>query len=80
MTLPQAERNRLERERTIDLDRYREDGCNSRVEYLEGLAENEGLELSDILELVDLMGPEEDFDGLVTSLEDHGDTLREIAA
>lgn len=70
---------RLEAEREIDLARYQEDGFNSRVAYLEELAERHGLELRDIEEFVDLMGPAEDFDGLVTFLEDHADELRKIA-
>lgn len=71
-----ATEKRLEAERTIDLERYRDDGHESRVDYLRSVAGEHDLELSDIEEIVDLMGPDEDFDGLVVFLEDHGDTLR----
>lgn len=70
---------RLDAERTIPLSRYQEDGWESRSEYLRGLAENVEVELDDIIEIVDLLGPDEDFDGLVTFFEDHEDQLREMA-
>ena len=36
---------RLEAERTVPIERYQEDGCDTRVDYLRGLAEDEGLGL-----------------------------------
>ena len=62
---------RLNRDRTIPLERYQDDGAIDRFGYLESLADNHGVEFDVVLTLVDVLGPEEDFDGLVTSLEDH---------
>ena len=61
---------RLNRDRTIPLERYQDDGAIDRFGYLESLADNHGVEFDVVLTLVDVLGPEEDFDGLVTSLED----------
>lgn len=71
-----ATEKRLEAERTIKLGRYRDDGFESRVDYLRSLAEDHDLELSDILEIVDILGPGEDFDGLIVFLEDHAHSVR----
>ena len=68
--VPLATVERLNRDRTIPLDRYQEDGAIDRFGYLESLADDHGVEFDVILTLVDVLGPEEDFDGLVTSLED----------
>lgn len=61
---------RVNRERTIPLDRYQADGAIDRFGYLEFLARDHGVEFETILAMVDVLGPDEDFDGLVTSLED----------
>jgi hypothetical protein len=61
---------RINAARTIPLSRYEEDGCHSRYAYLLGLADNEGVPLASVIELADLLGPEEDFDGLVSMVED----------
>lgn len=58
-------------ERTIPLDRYRDEGADSRYEYLTDLADNEGVPLDIVLTFTDVLGPEEDFDGLVSMLEDY---------
>lgn len=65
-----AGREKANAQRTIALSRYQEDGYESRAEYLEGLADETGVSLRMVWELAQLLGPEEDFDGLVTSLED----------
>jgi len=44
----------------------------SRHAYLVSLADDSGVELETVLMLADLLGPDEDFDGLVTALEDGG--------
>lgn len=46
---------------------YKENGYSNRQEYLKDLAEEYGCH---VYVLADLLGPEEDFDGLITSLED----------
>jgi len=50
---------------------YTEEGFANRREYLEDLADQTGVELEIVLTLAELFGPSEDFDGLVTALEDH---------
>ena len=61
---------RLNRDRVISLDRYQADGAIDRFGYLENLAADHGVTFETILTLVDVLGPDEDFDGLVTTLED----------
>lgn len=51
-------------------DIYQERGFKNRKEYLEDLAEHEGADLQAVLLLADLFGPTEDFDGLVSSVQD----------
>jgi hypothetical protein len=50
---------------------YQENGFESRREYLLDLADNMGLDPSIVFALADMLGSSEDFDGLVTSLEDY---------
>lgn len=50
---------------------YREHGYNDREDYLSCIAEDYGLDLEQVVRtLADLLGPSEDFDGLVSALED----------
>lgn len=50
---------------------YRQNGYNDREDYLSCIAEDYGLDLEDeVRPLAQLLGPNEDFDGLVTALED----------
>jgi hypothetical protein len=49
---------------------YQEEGFKNRSAYLHGLAEDFGVDYSTVWALADLLGDNEDFDGLVTSLED----------
>lgn len=46
---------------------YKENGYSNREEYLKDLAYEYGCH---VYVLADLLGPEEDFDGLIISLED----------
>ena len=52
---------------------YLENGYNSRDDYLQSLADDLGIPLEAVLSLADVLGPDEDFDGLVSSLEDAAD-------
>ena len=52
---------------------YTDEGFKNRRDYLENLADDMGLEVETVFMLADLLGPSEDFDGLVTSLEDIAD-------
>lgn len=49
---------------------YAEHGCRNRREYLTGLADEHGVDVNTVFALASILGPDEDFDGLVTSLED----------
>jgi hypothetical protein len=51
---------------------YEMNGYADRQEYLDDLADNMGLDRSIVSALADMLGETEDFDGLVTSLEDFG--------
>ena len=48
-------------------------GFESRADYLADLADTLGVDLRTVEILADLLGPSEDFDGLVTSLEDYAE-------
>ena len=49
---------------------YQENGFENRREYLEDLADNFGIDVQTVFTLASILGSNEDFDGLVTSLED----------
>ena len=48
---------------------YTNNGFTDRADYLESLCDE--YDPDTVHMLADLLGPEEDFDGLVTGLEDH---------
>jgi hypothetical protein len=52
---------------------YQREGYDNRSAYLQALAEDIGVDIKTVLTLADLLGPAEDFDGLVTSLEDYAE-------
>ena len=49
---------------------YAEYGTETRFGYLESLAEEYGVPLADVLAVAEILGPDEDFDALVTFLRD----------
>lgn len=49
---------------------YKDHGYKSRKDYLKSLAEDYDVDLQTVFVLADLLGPSEDFDGLVSNLED----------
>ena len=49
---------------------YQREGFKNRKEYLENLAADFGLPEDVVFMTADLLGPSEDFDGLISSLED----------
>lgn len=53
------------------MSEYQELGFNSRREYVESLADEYGVELSEVIAVAQLLGKNEDFDGLVSWCEDH---------
>ncbi len=53
-----------------NLEIYLEYGAENRAEYLQMLSEDYDVDLDIVHAMADVLGPMEDFDGLVTSLED----------
>lgn len=51
-------------------DKYEARGFSNRIEYLEDLADQAGVSIELVMSLADMLGPEEDFDGLVNEVED----------
>ena len=49
---------------------YQQKGYANREAYLRSLADAYGLKLNMVLQAAALMGPSEDFDGLISTLED----------
>ena len=49
---------------------YYAHGYNSRTDYLLSLADEYDVPQEVVMALADVLGPSEDFDGLITSLED----------
>lgn len=56
---------------------YHQNGYESRKDYLKSLAEENGVSYENVLMIAELLGPDEDFDGLVTSVEDLGIGIKE---
>lgn len=52
------------------MNNYEELGYKNRNEYLEGLALDYDVPFEVVLELADVLGEDEDFDGLVAELSD----------
>lgn len=51
-------------------DIYTQKGYKDRCDYLDSLAEEYGISKMVVYSLADLLGPSEDFDGLINVLED----------
>lgn len=49
---------------------YTDEGYKNRRDYLNGLADDMGIDINTVLTLASMLGSSEDFDGLVTALED----------
>jgi hypothetical protein len=52
---------------------YTDEGYTSRRDYLDSLADDFGLDKQTVYTLASILGSSEDFDGLVTALEDEAD-------
>jgi len=50
---------------------YTDNGYENRRDYLEQLADENGVSVDIVFNLAQLLGPSEDFDGLVTAIEDY---------
>lgn len=55
------------------MDIYKENGYKDRDDYLKCLAEEYDVDLGFVITIADLLGPNEDFDGLVVSVQDYAD-------
>lgn len=55
------------------MNKYAEYGKGTREDYLKGLAEDYGVDYEAVQMLADMLGPSEDFDGLINALEDNED-------
>lgn len=53
------------------MSKYQELGYESRWDYLESLAEEYDVDIETVYELSDVLGEEEDFDGLPCSIQDY---------
>ena len=49
---------------------YQENGYADRDDYLNCLSEDYGVSIEDVFSLAEMLGENEDFDGLVSALED----------
>lgn len=54
----------------MDKEIYIELGYNDRQDYLDYLADDHGVNIQTVLSLAELLGEDEDFDGLVNAIED----------
>lgn len=54
---------------------YTENGFIDRQDYLNALADDYGLPFYEVFALASVLGENEDFDGLVTSLQDYADFI-----
>ena len=63
------ENQNLPKEKTI----YEDNGYKNRRDYLESLSSDMGIDKYIVFSLADLLGSIEDFDGLVSSLEDYSE-------
>jgi hypothetical protein len=61
----------------IDQSIYQQNGYESRNDYLRSLAEEYGVPLHIVLAAAAMLGPNEDFDGLVTEIEDYAEMHEE---
>jgi len=55
------------------MNTYQAEGYENRRAYLFSLSEDLGVDIKTVMVLADLLGENEDFDGLVTSLEDYAE-------
>lgn len=53
------------------MDKYQERGYANRQDYLQWLAINYEVPIDVVLAAADLLGPSEDFDGLINAIEEY---------
>jgi hypothetical protein len=52
-------------------NRYTDKGYKNRIDYFNSLSERFNIDINSIFALGDMLGIDEDFDGLVSSLDDY---------
>ncbi len=52
---------------------YTDNGFKNRKDYLKNLADEYEVDFSTVAMLADLLGPDEDFDGLVNAVQDYAE-------
>ena len=57
------------------MNEYQSAGFADRRAYLDNLSEQMDIERRMVYQLAQMLGPNEDFDGLITTLEDYADML-----
>ena len=57
-------------DKIMDKNIYQENGYADRDDYLNCLSEDYGVSIESICNLTEMLGENEDFDGLVSALED----------
>jgi hypothetical protein len=57
---------------------YTEEGYKNRRDYLDTLAAEHGLPTATVYALAGILGPSEDFDGLVVALEDAAEEMGDL--
>lgn len=60
---------------TTSTNPYTENGFTNRRDYLANLADEYGVDRTTVFAMAQLLGPTEDFDGLISALEDEADRL-----
>ena len=56
------------------MNEYQELGYETRLDYLNALAEDTGVPREIVYSIAQVYGPSEDFDGLVTAVEDYAES------
>jgi len=54
---------------------YERNGYKDRGDYLDSLADDRGIDPTEVAIIADVLGDGEDFDGLISTLEDYEDLL-----
>ena len=49
---------------------YTDKGYENRKDYIQTIADDYGVDLFQVVELATLLGPEEDFDGLISMIDE----------
>lgn len=59
------------------MNNYQAMGYSNRRDYLQHLASDFGLDFETVATFASMLGPNEDFDGLMTTLEDYAEEMED---